>query len=240
VSPPGSTLLAALAQRLGRVGLHIVRPAPVAALGSDPLADELARRLPGVRTAIVIGDGGGDFFAGFCQQHDPACDSSDPLDAFTERTIRAVVAMVVPADESILGFPFSDPRPLPMQVLGEAAGLPPPSPLGIQIHPRFGPWWAYRAILLLREEIAALPPIRTACVGCPAPCIAACPVAAPGRAGFRISACADHRMANPACELDCGARRACVVAPEQRYTDHQLAFHMRASLVMIRAHRAAR
>jgi hypothetical protein len=137
-------------------------------------------------------------------------------------------------------FPFGAP-PLPMQRLGRAAGLPAPGPLGIQIHDEFGPWWAYRAFVVLARPLPALPALPALCVGCPAPCTAACPgraVAAPGSA-FDIAACAAHRLVHAPCTDDCAARRACVIAPAHAYPAAQLAFHMRAALVMIRAYRPA-
>ena len=129
-----------------------------------------------------------------------------------------------------------------------------PGPLGLQIHPVFGPWWAYRGCVAL-----ALPPVRRAdadadadadgvadadadadagvtsglfdgCAGCAAPCVAACPAGAVRLVGFSVADCHARRLVAPACQLSCVARIRCVRGPEHRYTDEQLAFHMAASM----------
>ena len=73
-------------------------------------------------------------------------------------------------------FPFDGAEPLiPFQRLGRAAGLGGPGPLGLQIHPVFGPWWAYRALVVVDRALPPRPPIGDGCAGCDAPCVAACP-----------------------------------------------------------------
>jgi hypothetical protein len=130
-----------------------------------------------------------------------------------------------------LFFPFVDSRPaLPFQRLGRAAGLGAPGPLGLQIHPIYGPWWAYRAVLALGLDSLPEPPVGDGCAGCDAPCVAACPAGAVRLGGFSVIDCHAQRRHDPACRLACAARSRCVRAPEQRYSDEQLAFHMAASL----------
>ena len=129
---------------------------------------------------------------------------------------------------------------LPFQRLGRAAGLGAPGPLGLQIHPRFGPWWAYRALIAVAADADIVddiiggavddPPRGDLCVGCPAPCVAACPAGAVRLGGFSIAACHARRLTAPACRLSCDARIRCVVGTEHRYSDEQLAFHMAASM----------
>jgi hypothetical protein len=140
-----------------------------------------------------------------------------------------------------LFFPFTSSLPaLPFQRLGRAAGIGAPGPLGLQIHPSYGPWWAYRALLALalEGEAAALVeapidverlPGPIGCEGCDAPCVAACPAGAVRLAGFSIGGCHAHRRVAPECQRSCIARIRCVRGPEQRYSDEQLAFHMTAS-----------
>jgi epoxyqueuosine reductase len=184
----------------------------------------------GATGALVVGDGGGEFFARFRAARAPG---PDPLDRYTARVIDALVAAVAPGARAF--YPFTPPW-LPMQTLGVAAGLPSAGPLGLQIHPRWGPWWAYRALIVLTDApVTSEPPLARACDGCPAPCIAACPVGAPTMGGFTGATCARHRQADQACQHSCAARRACVVAPGAAYPAEQIAFHMDASLVMIRS-----
>ena len=142
----------------------------------------------------------------------------------------ARAALAPGAVSHAVAFPFDAQPLIPFQRLGRAAGLGGPGPLGLQIHPQFGPWWAYRALIVLDR---ALPP-RAApgdgCAGCPAPCVAACPAGAVRRAGFDVAACHARRLVAEPCRLSCDARLACVRGPEHRYRDMELAFHMRASM----------
>jgi len=129
-----------------------------------------------------------------------------------------------------VAFPF-DGRPLiPFQRIGRAAGLGGPGPLGLQIHPRFGPWWAYRALIVLDRPLPSAPAPGDGCAGCSAPCVAACPAGAVARSGFDVAACHARRLVAEPCRLSCAARIACVRGPEHRYRDAELAFHMRASM----------
>src|SRR4029078_11508823 len=87
-------------------------------------------------------------------------------------------------------FPFDWAEPLiPFQRLGRAIGLGGPRPLGLQIHPVLGPWWAYRALVVVDRDLAARPPIGNGCAGCDAPCVAACPPHAVARARFSAASC---------------------------------------------------
>jgi epoxyqueuosine reductase QueG len=127
-------------------------------------------------------------------------------------------------------FPFGVRPLIPFQRLGRAAGLGAPGPLGLQIHPTFGPWWAYRALIVLARTLPPVAAPGDGCAGCDAPCVAACPAAAVTRGGFEVVACQARRLVAEPCRLSCAARIACVRGPEHRYREEELAFHMRASL----------
>jgi hypothetical protein len=233
-------VLEVLRAALAREGLHIVRPVVQDTLDRAGVDLRLSELLPGGRSGLVIGDGGPTFFERFATSAPDVTDpAGDPLDHHTIRLVRTVVGATLGSEVPWAArYPFDDLRPaLPMQALGVAAGLPPAGPLGIQIHPRFGPWWAYRAFVILPvllgpAEMAA--PDPSLCATCPAPCVAACPGHAVTRAGFGIVACAGNRLRDPGCQPTCAARRTCIVAPEHAYSDRQLGFHMAASLVSVR------
>ncbi len=127
-------------------------------------------------------------------------------------------------------FPFGARPLIPFQRLGRAAGLGGPGPLGLQIHPTFGPWWAYRALIVLDRPLPPSAPPGDGCAGCDAPCVAACPAGAVARGGFDVVACHARRAVAEPCRLSCAARIACVRGPQHRYRDEELAFHMRASM----------
>jgi len=190
--------------------------------------------LASARAAVIVGAGGPRFFDLFSTAGSEAKDGAPhPLDRFTKRVAdAAAAAALAPLGVShAVYFPFDGAEPLiPFQRLGRAAGLGGPGPLALQIHPTFGPWWAYRALVVVDRALPSRPPIGDGCAGCDAPCVEACPARAVARSGFVVSACHARRLTAEPCRLSCAARIACVRGPEHRYTDGQLAFHMAASM----------
>jgi hypothetical protein len=228
---PGSLVLTRLRAELGAEELHIVRAVAPGALEQAGVTLRLGDLLAGAAGAVVVGDGGDGFFARFRTHGDPG--GPDPLDQHTVRVVTAATARALAGLglRHALAFPFvAQGPPLPIVRVGLAAGLPPAGPLGLQVHPRFGPWWAYRALIVLSCELPAEPPLPNPCTGCAAPCVPACPGSAVARPAFLLGACAARRASDPGCQLSCAARLRCVAGPEHRYPDEQLAFHMAASL----------
>ncbi len=233
--------LDALWRGLAAVGLRVALPIPAAVFDSAAAPVRLSDLLSGARTAVIIGDGGPGFFRGFLAAGGPD-GAPHPLDRYTRTTLAAVArgALAPLGLPHALVFPFSGGGvagpPLPFQRLGRAAGMGPPGPLGIQVHPVYGPWWAYRGLIALdvAAEAVALPAAAPrsgdGCAGCDAPCVAACPAGAVRTAGLHYLACASERLAPAsACRTSCAARIRCVRGPEHRYSDAQLEFHMTAS-----------
>lgn len=228
----------ALERELGALGLNVLMPlAPSAFDAACSLATpdvRLDRLLPGARAALVVGSGGPTFFDRFAREAPEAHDGApNPLDRFTARVVVAAVAGALSplAVTHAAYFPFTGSAPLiPFQRLGRAAGLGGPGPLGLQIHPVFGAWWAYRALVVVDRELPTAPALGDGCAGCDAPCVAACPAGAVAVTGFDVPACHARRLSVDACRLSCAARIACVRGPEHRYSDGQLAFHMAASM----------
>jgi epoxyqueuosine reductase len=236
VRAPFEALTAALDAR----GLNVWLPLDAAAFDAAcaPVAPQLrlASLLPGARGALVVGSAGRAFFEAFTRARAADDVASNPLDRHT----RAVVTAAAREALEPLGvghvehFPFigasAEGAVIPFQRLGRAVGLAPSSPLGLQIHPTYGAWWAYRALVVVDVELPRAEPLADGCAGCPAPCVAACPAAAVQRAGFSVPACHARRLAAEPCHLSCAARHACIRGPEHRYSDEQLAFHMAASM----------
>jgi hypothetical protein len=228
-------MLDRLRAALAEEGLFVVRPVSQAALDATGVPLSLAAELPGARSGLVIGDGGPGFFARFCRQADRS--RPDPLDAYTRAVVPAALARALGSGPGlfVVRFPFADGPPwLPMQRLGRAAGLPTSGPLALQVHPRFGPWWAYRAFAVLAVELPDETALASPCDGCPAPCVRACPGEAVDPAGFHLDRCSAHRLAEPGCQLSCSARLRCPVGWAERYPAEQLAYHMAASLAQLR------
>ncbi len=192
----------------------------------------LSSLLAGAAGALVAGAGGRGFFDRFVAAGEARDGRPDPLDRYTARAVAEAVAGALAggAARFAIAHPFDRDPVIPFQRLGRAAGLGGPGPLALQIHPVFGPWWAYRVLIVLDRPLPAAAAPGDGCAGCAAPCVAACPGRAVARTGFEVGACHAHRRADAACRLSCPARLACIRGPEHRYSDEQLAFHMRASL----------
>jgi hypothetical protein len=217
---------------LVELGLNVFLPLtpPAFDVAAGPLAlDDL---LAGAAGALIVGSGGPTFFDRFDAGPEAVDGVPNPLDRYTERVVTGAARdLLAPRGSAhAVHFPFGVRPLIPFQRLGRAAGLGGPGPLGLQIHPTFGPWWAYRALIVLDRPLPAAPPTGDGCAGCDAPCVAACPAGAVARTGFDIVSCQARRLVAEPCRLSCVARITCVRGPEHRYRDEELAFHMRASM----------
>ena len=127
---------------------------------------------------------------------------------------------------------LSTSRRSPFLTWGRRAQCGHLSPLGLNIHPVYGLWHAFRAALLFDQDpglpaIAAAPSPCDSCIG--KPCLTACPVGAFAPDGYDVAACAEHLMAPAGGECmdgGCLARRACPVGTAYRYAPDQMRFHM--------------
>ncbi|MGH8011283.1 MAG: hypothetical protein ACREQ4_02130, partial [Candidatus Binataceae bacterium] len=114
---------------------------------------------PRARSIIVIGNGGGAFWRHFIdhtKRHPEWLKHQHPLDDFTQRTVELEIAAPLRAHGSDCAtvFPFmSGAASLNFMLLARLAGLAGPSIIGVTVHPRFGPWIAFRAALLIDEEL---------------------------------------------------------------------------------------
>jgi epoxyqueuosine reductase QueG len=153
----------------------------------------------------------------------------DPLDAFCERVAAEAAARLsgccVLAHQQREGV-FAD-----LVALGVEAGLGVASRLSLLVHPVYGPWLSIRAAVLTPHRLELTTPLEgfDPCTGCPAPCADACHGGAVPPTGFRVDRCGETRAREPACDLRCDARRACVVGPEHAYEAGAEAHHMRLS-----------
>jgi epoxyqueuosine reductase QueG len=185
--------------------------------------------LPGdARFLLLIGNAGPIMFNRFARERDAA---SGGLDDWTRETIDALAKRL----EATAVYPFDKPPP-PFLTWARRAGAGHVSPLGLNIHPVFGLWHAYRAALLfsvafdLPEQHAGNHP----CESCADhPCLSACPVNAFSGHEYRVETCVDHisTQAGKECmTAGCIARRACPVGRRFVYGPRQSQFHMRAFL----------
>jgi len=255
VHSPGSTgldeLLAAVRRTAAVAGLNLV--AAVAAERYDAAVARDAQRASSIseraRSIIVLGNGGRDFWTAFrrhADAHPGWLEREHPLDDFTRAVVEGdVLATLRTADvDPVVTYPFATPGPrLDFVTLGRSAGLVGPSILGVAVHPTFGPWVAFRAALLVDRAIE-LDGDALGFDPCPAcrakSCIVACPTGAVhDLEGWEVPACARHRVEEPeSCASRCHARAGCVLGPEHRYSDEELAYHQRRALPAMQAYHA--
>ncbi|MBI3992326.1 MAG: hypothetical protein HY342_03560 [Candidatus Lambdaproteobacteria bacterium] len=219
-------------------GLNVRRVLPAERVDPHFPADHPAapaRLRPGYRRAVLLGSGGRTFWDAF-QSQAPGGRDAHPLDRYTVRMVEALAGTLREADAGLVtAYPFAHARQI-VPFRGLTRGLPEQQmlPFGVALDARYGPWFAWRAVLLTTLE---LPPegldAVSQCAACPAPCVTACPAGAVHKAGFELAACTAFRIAAPTCRETCLSRLACPVAPDQRYGPAQMAFHYRASLASI-------
>ena len=177
---------------------------------------------------ILVGNAGPDMFRRFAHEHD---HRTAKIDDWT----RDVIGGLADDLSAKAVFPFDTPS-LPFLTWARRAGAGHVSPLGLNIHPTYGLWHAFRAALLF--PVAFDLPMQSAgahpCETCAdKPCLSACPVNAFDGSSYHVGACAGH-LETPAGEDcmsgGCLARRACPVGRGFTYHPVQVQFFMRAFL----------
>src|SRR6202166_4248161 len=169
-------------------GLNLVAATPVARY--DDTVKEISRASaidPDARSIVVVGDGGGALWEALkahAARNPGWWNRENPLDDFTRDVVERDIA--APLRESGLRcttvYPFmSNGGTLSFIELGKVAGVAGPSILGVTVHPLYGPWIAFRAALLLDEELDSPGDASgfNPCPRCTArTCIPACPASA--------------------------------------------------------------
>jgi hypothetical protein len=227
-------------------GLNLVAAVPVDRYDSAVTEPYRAGALDsGARSIVVIANGGGALWAAHKEhaRRNPGWWERDhPLDDFTRTVVEHEIAPAArkTGARCTVVFPFMRGKAtLNFIELGKEAGLAGPSILGVVVHPRFGPWIAFRAAILIDEKVDA-PGDACGFDPCPScverPCIAACPTAAVAYpAGWDIPRCLAYRIeSEPDCARRCHSRAACVLGPEHRYPEDELAYHQRRALAAMR------
>ena len=197
------------------------------------------------KSIVVIANGGGALWLGLrrhAEHHPGWWERENPLDDFTRTIVEKEIEPVIRQSRCryTMVFPFtSGATTLNFIELGKVAGLGGSSILGVVVHPKFGPWIAFRAAILVDELIDA-PGEAASFDPCPSctqrSCIAACPTAAVAfPSGWDIPRCLAYRIeSEPDCTPRCHARVACVLGPQYRYPEDELAYHQRRALAAMR------
>ena len=180
----------------------------------------------GAKFVILVGNAGPDMFRRFARERNP---QTDKIDDWTQDVVGTLASDL----QAKAVFPFDQPA-FPFLTWARKAGAGHTSPLGLNIHPTYGLWHAYRAALLFPVEFDL--PKQSAgahpCESCAdRPCLTACPVNAFSGTAYDVEACATH-VGSPTgqdCfDNGCLARRACPVGQGFTYHPYQAQFFMRA------------
>jgi epoxyqueuosine reductase len=248
VTPQATTvaLLATIRAAAMPHGLNLVAMIPVHryddAIESGTRVSAIA---PQARSIVVIGNGGGAFWRAFKEHtaRNPGwVKRENPLDDFTREIVEHEILPIARAGSvrCEATYPFMAGAPMLNFIeLGKLAGIGGPSILGVLVHPTFGPWIAFRVALLVDVEIDA-PADALGFDPCPTcasrSCINACPVHVVSYPrGWNIPKCLEHRVEVEAdCAPQCHSRVACVLGPEHRYPDDELAYHQMRALRSMR------
>ena len=218
--------LAELTEALARHGLRVR-----GGFATDGVMDaDILAVAPWAQTVILIGNVGSELWDRSSAEIE-ALGDPDPLDRWTRDVIEPIAASV----GGLALLPFTGRPYWPFQRWAERAEGVRQSPIGIQIHPEFGLWHAYRAAILLREVVVVqrreqAHPCDT-CVD--RPCLTHCPVNAFSSAGYAVDRCVDHVVAlqneSGSCsDVGCLARLACPIGTKWRYRPDHARFHMQA------------
>jgi epoxyqueuosine reductase QueG len=191
-------------------------------------------RVPGNgRFLILIGNAGPDMFRRFMRDR---ASAKTTLDEWTEVSVSRLAEDL----DARACFPFEKPF-LPFQAWARRAGAGHVSPLGLNIHPTYGLWHAYRAALVFPVAFD-LPKMSSGahpCESCSTkPCLSACPVHAFTGGSYEVQACAGHLSSGAGQDCmqnGCLARRACPVGQAFAYAPAQMQFHMNAFLAARKA-----
>ena len=231
--PHDSTdLLQTISQALAPLGLLLrggFRPAPEDALPALPDG-----RAPG--TLLMVGNAGPALWRAFAASHEAADGQPHPLNRWTRAHIDALASAL----GGVALYPFDVTPVWPFQRWAARAEPVHPSPLGLLIHPQYGLWHAYRAAILIGEDLHLPVPAASAspCESCAdRPCLSTCPVGAFTPKGYDVPTCASHLAlaAGQDClGQGCRARRACPVGADYAQAPAQNSFHMQAFFRAVR------
>ena len=174
---------------------------------------------------ILIGNAGPRMFQRFAR------DGGGAMDEWTKRVVDPMAANL----GATAAYPFDVPH-LPFLSWARRGGAGHVSPLGLNIHPTYGLWHAYRAALLFPVQFDLPLPSAGAhpCESClDKPCLSTCPVSAFDGKTYDVTSCGTYLKSGSGLDCmtgGCLARRACPVGREYLYSPNQAQFHMKAFL----------
>lgn len=187
--------------------------------------------------AIVVGNAGSDMWEAFMKSEEFLDGEDDPMN----RWVRRVISGMVEALGCHVRYPSDEPY-WPFQRIACEATQAHNSPIGLLVHPKYGLWHAYRAIIILNQDnemygvvqelIASVQNMDHPCESCiDKPCLSSCPVVAFSGSELDTETCFKHLDSpkSPDCmSIGCGARNACPYGLPYKYAEAQIKFHMKS------------
>lgn len=190
--------------------------------------------LPGARSILVFGNGGGALWDAFVRdlERDPRglTEEAHPLDAYVRRSVAAADPAFGAAPRRWFWATAEADLHIDFRLLAGMAGLGVQSRLGLLLHPTWGTWVGLRAACFLAADLPASEPVtESPCDGCPAPCVSACVGAAFPEGRWDVDHCARFHREDDRCERTCASRLACPVGADRRYAPEHYAYHAHRS-----------
>lgn len=184
---------------------------------------------------ILIGHAGRQFWQSLNERVADLHQQAHPIDTFTVSVVEQFLQTEHPLAAYEIVYPGA--YTVSLQELGKLVGWHHASPFMVGVNAHYGPWFAYRALVLANTDLPVTPTTasESPCSTCEdTPCINACPPRALDDGKFNLEKCVNYRQqADSQCKTTCLARRACPVASEHRYTDEQMQYHYGRSMKMI-------
>lgn len=214
------TMLTALTDDCAASGFDL---SAVTAVGLYNATVEDPYRLPGDDGAAVVVIGNTTVLWPFVTDYvkSQPVQPADPIDRYTEQTIRAAVAVHVPPP-AVIDIRFAHeppPRRIAIQRLAAIAGMAWLSPSHLCVHPVFGPWMALRAAIVLDHEPATIgAPIEAPC-RCEDNCLPRFEEAIAAGEPKTADDLREHWR------LWLATRDACPVGRRHRYPEEQIEYH---------------
>ncbi len=199
----------------------LLSPHRLVVLGGFLCAADEAGLPAGTRSVLLVGPGAG-FWPHLKAQ--PEWRGADPVDAWSRRVVGRVACDL--GAKAL--FPFGGPPHHPFFAWALRTGRVWESPVRLLVHDRQGLWVSFRGALALKQEVAVSRGVSP-CIGCPAPCLTACPAGVLGAAGYDVPGChafLDRPEGEDCLSAGCQVRRACPVSQGYDRMPDQSAYHM--------------
>ncbi len=182
----------------------------------------------------LIGNIGSSLWRSFSTSAEFKDRQAHPLDRWSKR-----VGDQLASDFNGLAlYPFDGPPYWPFLTWTQKAEGLIPSPLGLNFHPHYGLWHAYRFALLLQQNSGQGIDVQVQanntfdCTSCKdQPCLKNCPVDAFDGQNYATNNCVSYLNSYPEARCNshgCLARHACPIGKEFAYLPQQASFHMQA------------